>query len=104
MEIIHADKSNFDSIISSDVVLVDFFATWCGPCNMLTPVLEEMASDRSFLKIVKVDIDESMDITRQYGIMSVPTLLLFKDGNLVSQKTGFMSKYELENWINEKIN
>lgn len=102
MEIIHADKSNFDSLISSDVVLVDFFATWCGPCNMLTPVLEEMASDRSSVKIVKVDIDESMDLARQYGIMSVPTLLLFKDGKLLSQKTGFMTKYELENWINER--
>lgn len=104
MEIIHADKNNFDSLISSDVVLVDFFATWCGPCNMLTPVLEEMASDRSSVKIVKVDIDESMDLARQYGIMSVPTLLLFKDGKLISQKTGFMPKYELENWINERTN
>ncbi len=102
MEIIHANKSNFDRLISSDVVLVDFFATWCGPCKMLTPVLEEMASDRSSVKIVKVDIDESMDLARQYGIMSVPTLLLFKDGKLISQTTGFMPKNDLENWINER--
>ena len=104
MEIIHANKNNFDSLISNDVVLVDFFATWCGPCKMLTPVLEEMASDRSSVKFVKVDIDKSMELAQKFGIMSVPTLLLFKDGKLVSQKTGFMPKYELENWINERTN
>ena len=104
MEIIHANKDNFNSVINNDVVLVDFFANWCGPCKMLGPVLEEMANERSSVKIVKVDIDESMELARQYGIMSVPTLLLFKDGNLVAQTTGFMSKNDLENWINERTN
>lgn len=104
MEIIHANRENFNSVISNDVVLVDFFANWCGPCKMLGPILEEMANDRSSVKIVKVDIDESMELARQYGVMSVPTLLLFKDGNLVAQTTGFMPKNDLENWINERTN
>lgn len=102
MEIIHANVENFDNLISNDVVLVDFFATWCGPCKMLSPILEEMANERSSVKIVKVDIDESMDLARRYGIMSVPTLLLFKDGKLISQTTGFMPKTDLENWINNQ--
>lgn len=102
MEIIHANVENFDNLISKDVVLVDFFATWCSPCKMLSPILEEMASERSSVKIVKVDIDESMDLARRYGIMSVPTLLLFKDGKLISQTTGFMPKTDLENWINNQ--
>lgn len=102
MGIIHANVENFDNLISNDVVLVDFFATWCGPCKMLSPILEEMANERSSVKIVKVDIDESMDLARRYGIMSVPTLLLFKDGKLISQTTGFMPKTDLENWINNQ--
>ena len=104
MEIIHANRENFNSVISNDVVLVDFFANWCGPCKMLGPILEVLANDRSSVKIVKVDIDESMELARQYGVMSVPTLLLFKDGNLVAQTTGFMPKNDLENWINERTN
>lgn len=102
MDIIHANQDNFDDVISSDIVLVDFFATWCGPCKMLSPILEEMASERSLIKIVKVDIDEAMDLARRYGIMSVPTMLLFKDGKLLDQVTGFMPKTELVNWINER--
>lgn len=102
MNIIHANQDNFDEVISSDIVLVDFFATWCGPCKMLSPILEEMASERSLIKIVKVDIDEAMDLARRYGIMSVPTMLLFKDGKLLDQVTGFMPKTELVNWINER--
>ena len=99
---IHANKENFDSLISNDIVLVDFFATWCGPCKMLTPVLEELSNDRSLVKIVKVDIDESMDLAKRYGIMSVPTLLLFKDGKLIANRVGFVSKNEIEDWIREK--
>ena len=99
---IQANKENFDSLISNDVVLVDFFATWCGPCKMLTPVLEELSNDRSLVKIVKVDIDESMDLAKRYGIMSVPTLLLFKDGKLIANRVGFASKNEIEDWIREK--
>lgn len=101
MELVHGTKENFDELIQNDLVLVDFFATWCGPCRMLGPVLEELASERSNVKIVKVDVDESASIARNYGIMSVPTLLLFKNGIHIGTKTGFFPKEVLNHWIEE---
>lgn len=101
MEIIHGNETNFNDMIQDELVLVDFFATWCGPCRMLGPVLEELANDRNNIKIVKIDIDESASLAKSYGIMSVPTLLLFKNGKLVNQRSGFMQKEELTNWIEE---
>lgn len=97
----HANESNFQDMTSQGLVLVDFFATWCGPCKMLGPVLEDMASDRDSIDIVKVDIDESMNLARQYGIMSVPTLVLFKDGQVVAQTGGFQPKESLQKFIDD---
>lgn len=101
MSIVHLENENFNDVVSNDVVLVDFFATWCGPCKMLGPVLEEFDQDRSDVKIVKVDIDEKTDLAREYGVMSVPTLILFKDGKPVATRTGYMPKEVLTAWINE---
>ena len=95
----HANESNFNEMTGKGLVLVDFFATWCGPCKMLGPVLEDMASDRDSIDIVKVDIDESMNLARQYGIMSVPTLVLFKDGQVVAQTNGFQPKESIQQFI-----
>ena len=93
---------NFESLKNGEKPLVvDFWATWCGPCRMLGPVLEEMANDRSDIDIVKMDVDECPDIAKNYGIMSVPSLLLFKNGSLVSKKVGFMPKEEITGWIEE---
>lgn len=97
----HANESNFNEMTGKGLVLVDFFATWCGPCKMLGPVLEDMASDRDSIDIVKVDIDESMNLARQYGIMSVPTLVLFKDGQVVAQTSGFQPKESLQKFIDD---
>lgn len=94
-------EADFQSQINNGVVLVDFFATWCGPCKMLAPVLEELESDRS-VKIVKVDVDECETLAQQYSIMSVPTLLLFKDGKLLDTKMGYMPKELITDWINKK--
>ena len=101
---IHGNENNFNELISNGEVLVDFFATWCGPCRMLGPVLEEVSNDRIGVKIVKIDVDECPNLARSFGVMSVPTLILFKDGKEVSKENGFMPKEELVDWINRSIN
>ena len=99
MEIIHANEENFNDLIMNGKVLVDFFATWCGPCKMLTPILEELASDRSDTKIVKVDVDECEGLARQFGVMSIPTLIQFDNGKILDKKVGFQSKEEISEWL-----
>ena len=93
--------SELEKVTSEGLVVVDFFATWCGPCKMLSPVLEQINEDRSDVKIVKVDIDSNMDLAKKYGIMSVPTVILFKDGKEVDKKIGFMPKDMITEWLNE---
>lgn len=93
--------SELEKFTSEGLVVVDFFATWCGPCKMLSPVLEQINEDRSDVKIVKVDIDNNMDLAKKYGIMSVPTVILFKDGKEVDKKIGFMPKDMITEWLNE---
>ena len=94
--------NNFNDQIKEGVVLVDFFATWCGPCKMQAPVLEELKEDRSDVKVVKIDVDQETEIARLYGVMSIPTLILFKDGKEVAKNVGFMPKELLVQWINEQ--
>ena len=94
--------NNFNEKIKEGVVLVDFFATWCGPCKMQAPVLEELKEDRSDVKVVKIDVDQETEIARLYGVMSIPTLILFKDGKEVAKNVGFMPKELLVQWINEQ--
>lgn len=101
MSVINGNQQNFQELISSNLVIVDFFATWCGPCRMLGPILEEISNDRSEIKVVKIDVDENPDLAKNFGIMSVPTLLLFKEGKQESQRSGYMTKDELLDWINE---
>jgi thioredoxin 1 len=76
-------------------VLVDFWATWCGPCRVLHPVLEEIDAERDDLKIVSIDIDENSGIAAQYEVLSIPTMILFKDGQLASRMVGAMPKRKL---------
>ena len=101
MAIINGNEKEFDSYITDDVVLVDFYATWCGPCRMLAPILEEISEDRSNIKIVEIDVDNANELAKKYGIMSIPTLLLFKNGKLVKRQTGFLPKEQLLDWIEE---
>lgn len=96
-------ENEFDEFINNDYVLIDFYADWCGPCKMMSPVLEELASSRSEIKIAKVNVDNLQVLAQKYGVMSIPTLLLFKEGNLIDKKIGFTALPILSNWINEKI-
>lgn len=99
--IIHdIDESKFEDYTKEGIVVVDFFATWCGPCKMLAPELEEVVKEIE-LKVVKVDIDKHQRLAAMQNIMSVPTLLLYNNGKLVSSKVGYMPKELLLNWIKE---
>lgn len=95
MKIIHLEKENFNDLIK-DKVLVDFYANWCGPCKMIAPILEKVNSE---LSVVKVDVDEFEDLAREYGVMSIPTLILFDNGNEVKRNVGFMSQDQIEKFL-----
>ncbi len=97
MSVIHGNESNFKELIKQDLMVVDFFATWCGPCKMLGPVLESLDD----VEVLKIDVDECPDLAREYGIMSVPTLMIFKNGELKDKRSGFMNKDVLEEWISQ---
>jgi thioredoxin 1 len=99
MSVIFGDSRSFDVLTKDGLVLVDMFAVWCGPCKMIAPVLEDIASSRSDIKIVKIDVDQNQDLAMRYGVMSIPTLLLFKDGKPVAQQLGFMPKELLLKWV-----
>lgn len=93
-------EAEFNNLINDDLVLVDFYADWCGPCKMLAPVLEDFSEHRN-LKIYKVNVDENENLARNLGIMSIPTLLLYNNGKLISKRTGFVSSDELQSWVEE---
>ncbi|MBI1622826.1 thioredoxin [Aquamicrobium zhengzhouense] len=102
MATITIDKNNFQSDVlqASEPVVVDFWAEWCGPCKMIAPALEEIATELSGkVKVAKVNIDENPELAAQYGVRSIPTLMLFKDGEIADMKVGAAPKTALSAWI-----
>lgn len=89
----------FDELIKEGKVLVDFFATWCGPCRMIAPILEDISESRDDVAIIKVDVDELPDIARRFKILSIPTLILFENGKDVAKTMGYQDEDSLNKFI-----
>ncbi len=102
----HVSDATFEpEVLKSDVpVLVDYWAEWCGPCKAIAPVLDEVAKEYSGkLKVAKVNVDENQEIPKKYGIRGIPTLMLFKNGNVEAQKVGSLSKSQLTAFLDSNI-
>ena len=98
MSVLHLNESEFNAKIpASSLAMVDFWATWCGPCRMLAPVLDEIATEKAGeVKVCKLDIDQSPELATRYGVMSIPTLMVFKDGQVVNKSVGLVPKAAVE--------
>jgi len=95
-------SEKFKEEIKSGVTLVDFFAIWCGPCQAMKPILEAYAAAEPGVKVLAVDVDQLADVASEYQVMSIPTFVLFKDGEAVDVKMGRMSEDDLKDWVNSK--
>lgn len=98
MSIVHVTKDNFEALVlrAENKVLLDFWATWCGPCQMIAPVLEEIAAENESITVAKVDVDEERDLAIQFGIASIPTLLVMEKGEVKAKLIGFRPKADIE--------
>ena len=100
----HITDAEFAGTVAQGVTLVDFWAPWCGPCRMIAPILDELAGElKDRAKIVKINVDENPLVAGQFGVMSIPTLLLFKDGQKVDQMVGGQAKPQLKSFIEQAL-
>lgn len=101
MDILRVTSQNFEEeVLKSDkTVLVDFYADWCGPCKMLSPIVDEVAKEMSEIKVVKVNVDEAQDLAMNYQVMSIPTLVVIKDGKEAKRSVGLIDKSEIKNLV-----
>ena len=105
-QLIHVTDDSFESDVlrSNAPVLVDYWAEWCGPCKMIAPILDEVASEYADkLKIAKLDVDQNAETAQKYGIRSIPCLMLFKDGDIVATQVGALSKSQLSEFIDQNL-
>lgn len=103
MNVVNVTKETFDEEVlkAEQPVLMDFNANWCGPCQMLGPILEDLAKEKSNIKFVSINIDENEDLATQYNVYSIPCLIMMENGNEKKRKVGFMAKEELESFIED---
>ena len=98
--VIHANTQEFEALINgNDVVFVDFYANWCGPCKMLAPTIEQLADKHPEVKVVKIDVDQEGSLAMKYQVQSIPTLITFKNGQPVARQLGFMPLEALEDML-----
>lgn len=98
MSVLNINKNDFQSVVldSKEPVVVDFWASWCGPCRMFLPIVEEFAQENPHVKVGKVNVDEQSDLAKQFRIMTIPTLLVFKDGKEIKRSVGVISAEDIE--------
>ncbi len=101
MAVIKITKDNFDSevINSNSPVLIDFYADWCGPCRMVAPIVSEISDERSDIKVGKINVDEEPELATRFGVMSIPMLVVMKDGKIASQAVGYRPKSQIEEML-----
>lgn len=97
---IHLEQEqDFNNYINEDKVLVDFYATWCGPCKLISPIIEEVSKENENIKVIKIDVDKFPELSRKYGIMSIPTLIVFSKGKEVKKHIGYLEKEGIEDLL-----
>ena len=102
MAIVHITNENYPELAAGDKpLLIDFWATWCGPCRMIAPIVEEIAAERSDIIVGKIDVDQDPDLARRFGIMSIPTLVVMKDGEEVNKSVGLIPKEAVLKLLNK---
>ena len=102
MSVIHVTKENYQSLAleSDKKVLLDFWAVWCGPCKMIAPIVEQIAGERSDVLVGKIDVDSQMELAVQFGIVSIPTLIVMEKGQIVAKSVGYQSREEILKLLN----